>query len=135
MGSDKAGGTITALNMSTNKIDWQYQIPLPFTSPGGPEVRNGTCYSGAVTTAGGIMFVAQNSAILGDATPNPIPAEFDAFDAKTGKILWSWANNEGSVMRGSSVIYSVGSKEYVAIMADAPTVGTNPTDHLTVFSL
>ncbi len=135
IGGGLPGGSVSALNMSTNKLDWQFQIPVGNSAPGGPTVRNGTCYSGDTSTAGGITFAAQNSAILGDATPAALPAEFDAFDSKTGKILWSWMNNEGSVIRGSSETYTVGGKEYVIIEADAPTSGTTPTDHLTVFSL
>ena len=37
-----AGGTITALDVSTNTIDWQIEIPPPFAVPGGPDVRNGS---------------------------------------------------------------------------------------------
>ena len=93
------GGTITALDVSTNTIDWQIRIPPPFAVPGGPDVRNGSCASGDLTTAGGLLFVAENVGLFTEGTPNPIPAVLYAIDAKTGKRLWSWTNNQGSVIR------------------------------------
>ncbi len=138
IGSDAAGGSITALNMSTNKIDWQINLPPGYTTPGGPIVRNSICYGGTLATAGGIVFATQDSKPVGVPTPE-IPAVLYAYDAKTGKQLWSWTNNEGSVMRAQAMTYMVGKKQYIAIMATAPNVGANgtapPTDHLTVFSL
>jgi glucose dehydrogenase len=134
------GGSITAINMGTNKIDWQIKIPPTSNVPGGPNVRNGNCFSGIVTTASGLVFSAQNDAILGDGGPPIIPAVLYAYDAKTGKQLWSWENKWGSVMHSGVTPYMANGKEYIAIMANSPYPGTpGPgvpgTDHLTVFSL
>jgi glucose dehydrogenase len=140
------GGTVTALNMSTNKIDWQVQIPANYTSPGGPTVRNGDCMSGTMTTAGGLVFAAQNVDAFTEGSP-PVPGVFYAYDAKTGKQLWSFTNNVGSTVRAGPITYMVNGKQYVAIMmtsldnpngshsfgAGSPTIP--PDDHLTVFSL
>jgi quinoprotein glucose dehydrogenase len=134
------GGSITAINMGTNTIDWQIKIPPSNAVPGGPNVRNGNCFSGIVTTASGLVFSAQNDAILGDGVPNIIPAVLYAYDAKTGKELWNWTNNEGSVMHSGVTPYMANGKEYIAIMANSPFPGppgpgVPGTDHLTVFSL
>ncbi len=134
-----AGGTITALDISTNKIDWQVRIPPPFTYPGGPDIRNGTCFSGDLTTAGGLVFVAENVGSFTEGTPRPIPGVLFAFDARTGKQLWRWKNSEGSVIRAQAMTYMANGKQYIAVMATSPNQGpnatTSPTDHLTVFSL
>ena len=94
-----AGGTITALDISTNTIDWQVRIPPPFTYPGGPDIRNGTCFSGDLATAGGLLFVAENVGSFTEGTPRPVPGMLYAFDARTDEAAWRWQNNEGSVIR------------------------------------
>ena len=45
-------GYITAYDMSTGKIDWQN------------ELKGESCYSGTVTTAGGLLFVGKNDGNL-----------------------------------------------------------------------
>jgi hypothetical protein len=140
------GGTISALNMSTNKLDWQVKIPRNYDSPGGPTVRNGTCYSGTLTTAGGLVFAAQNVDGFTEGSP-PVPGIFYAYDAKTGKQLWSFTNNQGSTIHAPPATYMVNGKQYIAIMmhsllnpngSHAFTNGSAtspPVDHLTVFAL
>jgi quinohemoprotein ethanol dehydrogenase len=59
-------GFLTAYDMSTGKIAWQDNF------------KGESCYSGAVTTAGGLLFVGHNDGNL------------VAYDAKTGKELWHW---------------------------------------------
>jgi outer membrane protein assembly factor BamB len=143
------GGTISALNLSTNKLDWQVQIPRAYDTPGGPTVRNGTCYSGSISTAGGLVFVSQNVDDFTEGAPY-VPAVFYAYDAKTGKQLWSFTNPAGSTIHAAPITYMVNGKQYVAVMMSAlndpsvtPTTRTfsfggptqAPVDRLTVFSL
>jgi alcohol dehydrogenase (cytochrome c) len=59
-------GFLTAYDMSTGKIAWQDRF------------KGESCYSGAVTTAGGLLFVGHNDGNL------------VAYDAKSGKELWHW---------------------------------------------
>ena len=133
------GGTISALNMSTNKLDWQNTIPTQFTSPGGPAVQNGSCSSGDLATASGLVFVAKNAQAFGDGSPTAIPAVLYAYDAKTGKELWNWTNNQGSVLKSQAMTYMVGKTQYLTVMVTSPTIGTAATspgtDHLTTFKL
>ncbi|HTT95694.1 MAG TPA: PQQ-binding-like beta-propeller repeat protein [Solirubrobacterales bacterium] len=64
-------GFLTAYDMSTGKIKWQNEFPE-------------SCYSGAVTTAGGLVFVGQNN------------GELQAFDSETGEKLWSFQTGAGA---------------------------------------
>jgi quinohemoprotein ethanol dehydrogenase len=64
-------GFLTAYDMSTGKIAWQNEFPE-------------SCYSGAVSTAGGLVFVGQNN------------GELQAFDVETGKKLWSFQTGAGA---------------------------------------
>jgi quinohemoprotein ethanol dehydrogenase len=66
-----APGNLTAYDMSTGKIDWQDHFP---ESP----------YSGAVSTAGDIVFVGQSN------------GELQAFDTVTGVKLWGFQTGAGA---------------------------------------
>jgi quinohemoprotein ethanol dehydrogenase len=65
-------GFITAYDMSTGKIKWQN------------ETKAESCYSGTVTTAGGLLFVGHNDGNL------------VAYDSETGKELWHWQTGAGA---------------------------------------
>jgi quinohemoprotein ethanol dehydrogenase len=65
-------GYITAYDMSTGKIKWQN------------ETKGESCYSGAATTAGGLLFVGKNN------------GELVAYDEETGKELWHWQTGAGA---------------------------------------
>ena len=64
-------GFLTAYDMSTGKIAWQNEFPE-------------SCYSGTVTTAGGLVFVGQNN------------GELQAYDSENGKMLWSFQTGAGA---------------------------------------
>jgi quinohemoprotein ethanol dehydrogenase len=64
-------GYLTAYDMSTGKIAWQNK----FTE---------SCYSGAVTTAGGLVFVGQND------------GELIAYNTENGEELWSFQTGAGA---------------------------------------
>ncbi len=65
-------GFITAYDMSTGKIAWQN------------ETKGESCYSGAVTTAGGLLFVGHNDGKL------------VAYNSESGEELWSWQTGAGA---------------------------------------
>jgi len=54
-----------------------------------------------LTTAGGLVFAGEPT------------GEFDAFDARTGELLWQFQT--GSGIHGSPITYSVNGKQYVAV--------------------
>jgi alcohol dehydrogenase (cytochrome c) len=84
------GGTFTAIGDSTNKIGWQRKTAY--------QIGNG---GGSTTTAGGLVFHGEP-----DGT-------FNAYDAKTGKALWSFQTGFGADAPPS--VYEVDGQEYVAI--------------------
>jgi quinohemoprotein ethanol dehydrogenase len=65
-------GYLTAYDMSTGKIAWQNKFPKE------------SCYAGAVTTAGGLVFVGHNDGNL------------VAYDVETGKELWHFQTGAGA---------------------------------------
>ncbi len=65
-------GYITAYDMSTGKIAWQN------------ETKGESCYSGTVTTAGGLLFVGHNDGKL------------VAYNSENGEELWSWQTGAGA---------------------------------------
>jgi quinohemoprotein ethanol dehydrogenase len=125
------GGYVSALNMSTNKLDWQLVWPAE---------QYGGCLSGVLSTAGGLVFTSSfGQAVFGSSlVTQPFGGSFYAYDAKTGKQLFSFKNS--SIIQAPPITYSVGGKQYVAVDM---TSGVNPTqflpsatgDMLTVFTL
>jgi glucose dehydrogenase len=128
-------GTVTALNMETNTVTWQnvYQAN-----------RDGTCYSGVASTAGGLVFVASkgdNSRGVVNTLPKeaaPYGGYLYAYDARTGKTLWSYQAPD--LVMSPPITYMAGGKQYVAwyLMGPVPTsprADGKGRDLLTVFSL
>jgi PQQ-dependent dehydrogenase (methanol/ethanol family) len=87
IGADKVG-TVWAIAADTGKTLWKH------------EQRAGTL--SLVATGGGLVFG-------GDAN-----GRFKAYDDKTGQVLWETI--VGSASSGYPITYSVGGKQYVAIM-------------------
>lgn len=86
----KFGGTLSAVNVATNKIVWQ--IKTPYVLGIG---------SGALATAGGLVFVGHP-----DGTVR-------AYDAKAGTQLWQWQTGYGA--DAPAITYDVNGVEYMAI--------------------
>ncbi|WP_157269343.1 pyrroloquinoline quinone-dependent dehydrogenase [Azohydromonas aeria] len=84
----KADGWLGAFDPLTGRQAWKVRFELP-------------PLSSALATAGGLVFT-------GD-----MQGRLYAFDADTGKELWSF--NAGSGVRGGPVSYAVGGKQYVVI--------------------
>jgi alcohol dehydrogenase (cytochrome c) len=82
-------GELVAWDPVANKKVWSIKEDLPF---------NG----GTLTTAGNLVFSGN------------LHGDFRAIDAKTGTVLWS--KNLGSGIGAGPVTYSVGGKQYVAIV-------------------
>jgi len=87
-------GNITAVDYNTGKIKWQVKTPQPMMG-------------GAFTTAGGLMFTGEAN------------GWFRAYDAASGKILWSFQAGAGVNAPASS--YSVDGKQYVVVGAGGNT--------------
>jgi alcohol dehydrogenase (cytochrome c) len=81
-----AYGTFTTLDMRTNTIVWQQHWA-------------NTCYSGATTTAGGLVFVGRNDGRL------------TALDSANGNKLWEFQTGAG--MNAPVSVFEHGGKQYV----------------------
>jgi alcohol dehydrogenase (cytochrome c) len=87
-------GNVTAVDYNTGKIKWQVKTPLPMM--GGP-----------LTTAGGLMFTGE-----GDGW-------FRAYDAATGKVLWSFFAGAG--VNAPPASYAIDGKQYIVVGAGGNT--------------
>ena len=97
-------GTLNAIDLNTGKYLWK--VPLgnyPELAAKGMADTGSENYGGPVVTAGGVVFIA---ATVYDHTMR-------AFDAKTGKLLWSSDLPYSGVATPST--YMVDGKQYVVI--------------------
>jgi alcohol dehydrogenase (cytochrome c) len=102
-------GFLTAYDMTTGKIKWQDHFPQ-------------SCYSGAVTTAGGLVFVGHNN------------GEFAAYDIETGKELWHFQTGAGA--NTTATVFEDEGEEKVAIYAGGNSLAATPHgENFWVFSL
>jgi alcohol dehydrogenase (cytochrome c) len=103
-------GFLTAYDMSTGKIAWQDKFP------------GESCYSGAVTTAGGLLFVGKNDGNL------------VAYDSKTGKELWHWQT--GAAANSTVTPFEDEGEEKIAFYAGGNSLAaTAHGENFWVFSL
>ena len=88
---DEIGGKVLrAIDVRTGRIAWEL-----------PQVGNGDTWGGVLSTATGLVFVAED-----DGT-------FSAVDARTGRRRWQFAAN--AHWRGSPMTYLVDGRQHVAI--------------------
>jgi quinohemoprotein ethanol dehydrogenase len=102
-------GFLTAYDLSKGKIAWQDHF-------------SDSCYSGAVTTAGGLIFVGRNT------------GELQAYDAGNGKKLWSFQTGGGA--NTTATVFEDEGEEKVAIYAGGNSLAATPhSENFWVFSL
>jgi quinohemoprotein ethanol dehydrogenase len=102
-------GFLTAYDMSTGEIAWQKEFPE-------------SCYSGAVTTAGGLVFVGQNN------------GELKAFDVETGEELWHFQTGAGA--NTTVTPFEIEGEEKIAFYAGGNSLAaTSHGENFWVFSL
>jgi quinohemoprotein ethanol dehydrogenase len=102
-------GTFTALDVRTNKIVWQQHWA-------------NMCYSGATTTAGGLVFVGRNDGRL------------TALDSSDGKKLWEFQTGAG-MNAPVSVFEHLGKQYVVAYSAGNLFAGSAKGDSVWLFAL
>jgi quinohemoprotein ethanol dehydrogenase len=81
------------MNMRTNRPAWTANFP-----------SGDICYSGILSTGGGLVFVGRNNQTL------------QAHDDSTGKLLWTSPKLVASVA-APPMTYQVDGKQYVAVYA------------------
>ena len=104
-----ASGIFAALDMKTNRLVWQQRW-------------RDSCYSGSVTTAGGLVFVGRNDGRL------------TALNAATGKRLWEFQTGAG--LNAPASVFEYEGEEYVvAYSAGSLFAGSPRGDSVWLFSL
>jgi alcohol dehydrogenase (cytochrome c) len=108
----KYSGTLTAVDSRTNRIAWQHKMPY--------SIGQG---SGALTTAAGLLFHGEPDGNL------------QAYDAKTGELLWKWQTGAGA--DAPAITYEIDGEQYVAIAAGGVAIQTSSAngDMIWAFSL
>jgi quinohemoprotein ethanol dehydrogenase len=102
-------GTFTAMDLRDNTIAWQKEW-------------DDACYSGSVTTGGGLVFVGHNDGRL------------IAYDVEDGEELWSFQTGAGA--NAPATVFEYKGTEYVAFYAGGNSLmGTEHDDNLWLFSL
>jgi len=104
-----ASGIFAALDMKTNRLVWQQRW-------------KDSCYSGSVTTAGGLVFVGRNDGRL------------TALNSATGARLWEFQTGAG-LNAPASVFEYEGEQYVVAYSAGSLFAGSPRGDSVWLFSL
>jgi alcohol dehydrogenase (cytochrome c) len=113
----KGWGHVKAFDPATGRQVWSWRSRHPMLSS-------------LLATAGDLVFAGEAS------------GEFDAFNARTGELLWQFQTGNG--IHGSPITYSVKGKQYVAVPSGwggwikgfAPELYGAPRGHaLVVFTL
>jgi alcohol dehydrogenase (cytochrome c) len=94
----KAVGKVVAMNMRSNTRVWQVAFPA-----------GDMCYSGVLSTQGGVVFVGRNDGRL------------QAYSDTSGKLLWSSPKLKQSIA-APAMTYSVNGKQYVAVYAGGNSI-------------
>ncbi|MBP8133672.1 MAG: PQQ-binding-like beta-propeller repeat protein [Zoogloea sp.] len=81
-------GTYTAINLATGKIVWQNKVPQPMMG-------------GALATAGGLTFTGEGN------------GNFNAYDSRTGKLLWQF--NGGAGCNSAPMSFSYKGEQFIAV--------------------
>lgn len=81
-------GTYTAINLATGKVAWQNKVPQPMMG-------------GALATAGGLTFTGEGN------------GNFNAYDSRTGKLLWQF--NGGAGCNSAPMSFSFKGEQFIAV--------------------
>jgi alcohol dehydrogenase (cytochrome c) len=92
--TEKQWGRLAAVNLDTGKMAWQAQTDQPLIG-------------GVLATAGNLVFTGEGN------------GNFNAYDAKSGKKLWSFQCGAG--VNSPPVSYMVDGKQYIAVAAGGNT--------------
>lgn len=102
-------GLIAAVDLATGHIAWQTRLPKPIIG-------------GLLATAGGLVFSGRSDQHLA------------AYDARTGRELWSYATDAG--VNAPPITYEIDGVQYVAVAATGlQTLNTPRGDEMLAFAL
>jgi len=118
-------GQLTAVNVNTGEFAWRVPLGITDSLPEGKQNTGRPGNGGTIATAGGLVFVG--------ATDD---ARFRAFDAKTGKELWTF--KLGGAAEATPMTYQGrDGRQYVVITATGGGFFNNPVtdDSVMAFAL
>ncbi len=102
-------GTFTAIDLNTGKKAWQAEVDQPMMG-------------GSLATAGNLVFTGEGN------------GRFDAFDARTGRLLWHFTGGAGC--NSAPVSYMLDGTQYIAVACGGNfQLGYPLGDAVLVFSL
>ena len=118
-------GQLTAVNVNTGEFAWRVPLGITESLPADKQKTGRPGNGGTIATAGGLVFVA--------ATDD---SRFRAFDAKSGKELWTFTL-PGAAEATPMTYEGQDGKQYVAIAATGGSFFGNPVtgDSLIAFAL
>jgi quinoprotein glucose dehydrogenase len=118
-------GELTAVNVNTGEIAWKVPLGVTDSLPEGKQNTGRPGNGGTIVTAGGLVFVG--------ATDD---SRFRAFDAKTGKELWT-VKLPGAAEATPITYQGRDGKQYVVITATGGGFFNNPVtgDSVIAFAL
>ena len=96
---------LTAVDANTGEIAWQSTLGLTEALPESKQLTGGSGSAGPSATAGGLVFVGATN-----------DHRFRAFDAKSGKELWS-VELDAQVNANPMTYLGKDGKQYVAVVA------------------
>jgi len=118
-------GELTAVNVNTGEFAWRVPLGVTDSLPAGKQETGRPGNGGTIATAGGLVFVG--------ATDD---ARFRAFDAKTGKELWTF--QLGAAAEATPMTYEGrDGRQYVVITSTGGGFFGNPVagDSIMAFAL
>ncbi len=102
-------GLLSAIDLSSGKLSWQQKVEQPMVG-------------GVLATAGGLIFTGEGN------------GQFDAFDAKSGKLLWHNKNDAG--VNAPPISYQIDGVQYIAVAAGGNSIfGYKQGDSVVVYKL
>lgn len=117
-------GQIVSVNVNTGDVVWRSPLGVSDNLPKDKQLTGRPSIGGPITTAAGVTFIAGTD-----------DKRIRAFDTRTGKELWSFELPASA--HTNPITYSVGGRQYVAIVSTGGSFLATPidSDQLTVFAL
>jgi quinoprotein glucose dehydrogenase len=116
---------LSAINVNTGEIVWQTPLGISDNLPAGLQKTGRPNVGGSIVTASGVIFIGAAD-----------DSRFRAFDAATGRELWTY--KLGASAHATPMTYlGKDGRQYVAIVGTGGSLVDSPVtdDSLTVFAL